>query len=62
MLWEDNVIDDDGCKAVFTERGASASQVAAAAFLDTISTILGMAGEANDAVSACTHVHLPEAF
>ena len=38
------------CQAVFTEKGASASQMTAAKILDTLSRLLGMAGEA----SACT--------
>ena len=33
-------------------QGASASQLAAATFVDTVSRLLRMAGEANDAVSA----------
>ena len=56
-----NVSDGTGYKAVFAEQGASASQVAAAIFLDTKTRLLGMAGEANDAVSAYTQVHLSEA-
>ena len=39
----DNVKDEGGYRAVFTEHGASASQTAAAKFLDTISKLLGMA-------------------
>ena len=48
-------------KAVFTEQGASASRVAAGTFVNTISRLHGMAEEANDAVSACTHVDMSEA-
>ena len=36
VLGRDTVKDDDGYKAVFTEQGASASQVAAATFQDAI--------------------------
>ena len=50
---EDNVKDDDGYKAVFTVQGASASQVATAQPLDTISRRCGM--------SAVTQVHMSEA-
>ena len=53
---EDNVKDEEGYRAVFTEQGASASEMAAAKFLDTISKLLGMAGETSDAISACTQV------
>ena len=52
---KDNVQDDTGCQALFTEQGASASQTAVTV-LDTISRLLGLAREANDAVSACTQV------
>ena len=38
MLW-DNVKDEEGYRAVFTEQGASASQTAEAKFLDTISKL-----------------------
>ena len=51
---ETNVKDDTGCKAVFSEQGASASQVTAAQVSDTISRLSGLVGETNDAVSACT--------
>ena len=54
MLWEDTVKDNNGYTAVFAEQCASASQMAAAKFLDTISSVPGMTGDANDAVSACT--------
>ena len=36
VLRGDNVKDEEGCKAVFAEQSASASQMAAAGFLDTI--------------------------
>ena len=61
MLQEDNLKDDNGHKAVFTEQGASASRVAAGTFVNTISRLHGMAEEANDAVSACTHADMSEA-
>ena len=57
----DNVKDDGGYKAVFTEKGASASQVAAIRYLATISSLPGMDEQANDAVSAHTQVHLSDA-
>ena len=41
-----------------TEQGASASQMAAAIFLDTISKLLGVAGETSDAISAYTQVKM----
>ena len=40
------------------EQGASASQMAAATFLDPISEFIGMAGEAKDAVSAYNQVKM----
>ena len=50
-----------GHLAVFTEQGASASQMAAAKFLDTIARMPGKSGESNDAVSAYTQVFMKEA-
>ena len=41
MLRADNVKDDKGYRAVFTEQGASAAQMAAAKFLDNVSMLLG---------------------
>ena len=52
----DQVKDETGFHAVFTEQGASASQVAAAKFLDTIARMPGMGGQAADAVKAYTQV------
>ena len=54
----DNVKDEQGHRATFTERGASASQMEATRFLDTTSKLPGMAGEASDGVSACTQVKM----
>ena len=42
--------NEEGYRAVITEQGASASQMAAARFVDTISKLLDTAGEATDAV------------
>ena len=61
VLQSDNVQDESGHRALFTEDGASASQKAAARFVDTISRLPDMGGEANDAVLACTQVHRSEA-
>ena len=55
------VKDESGFYAVFTEQGASASQMAAAKFLDAIARMPGMKGEASDAVSAYTQVFMAEA-
>ena len=60
MYRGDNVKDDTGCQAVLTEQGASASQMTAAKVLDTISRLLGMAWEANDAVSAFSQVKMTD--
>ena len=46
--------DDSGSYAVFTEQGSSASQMTAAEVMDIISRLPGCAGQAADAVSACT--------
>ena len=51
---------DGGHNVVLTEQGKSASHMAAARLLDTISRLPGMAGEANDAVSAYAQVLLSE--
>ena len=45
VLWGGNVKDEEGHRAVFTEQGASASQMAAAKFLDTISKLPGWVEE-----------------
>ena len=61
MPREDNVKNECGYRAVFTEQGASASHMAAARFLDTISNILGMTGEAGVVVSAYPQVRMADA-
>ena len=58
---EDNVKDEEGYKAVFTEQGASASPMAAAKFSDTISKLPDLAGERGGAISAYTQVKMTEA-
>ena len=54
----DQVTDDTGLYAVFTEQGASASQMAAAKFLDTIARMPGMASHAAYAIKGYTQVPL----
>ena len=54
----DIVKDDSGSYAVFTEQGSSASQMTAAKVMDFISRLPGCAGQAADAVSACTQVKM----
>ena len=44
VLWEDNVKDDIGHGAVVTEHGESASQMTAEKNLDTLSSLLCLAG------------------
>ena len=61
MLWNDNVKDEEGYRAVVSEARASASQMAVAKFLDTISMLPGVAGETCDKSSACTQVKMIEA-
>ena len=52
VLRGDNVKDDSGSYAVFTEQGSSASQMTAAKIMDIISRLPGCDGQAADAVSA----------
>ena len=60
VLPRDNAKDDEGHKAVFTEQGVSAWQQQNSC--RTFSRLLGIAGEANDAVSAYTQVLVSEAL
>ena len=53
-----NVKDKEGSRAVFAEQGASAFQIAAAKFWDTVSKLPGMAQELSDTVSALTQVKM----
>ena len=57
----DIVKDDSGSCAVFTEQGSSASQMTAAKVMDIMSRLPGCAGQAADAVSACTQVKMEDA-
>ena len=61
LLVKGNVKYDNRHRTVSTEQGASVSQVAAARFLDTLSTLHGMACEAKDAVATSAQVHMSEA-
>ena len=54
--------DDSGSYAVFAEQGFSASHMTAAEVLDVISRLPGCAGQASDAVSACTQVKMEDAL
>ena len=56
----DNVKDDTGGHAVFTEHGTSASRMTAAEVLHTISRLPVMSVEANDAVSAYTQFKMSD--
>ena len=64
VLRGDNIKDKEGYQAVFTEQGASASQMVGAKSLDVCARMPGMAGSAADAISAYTQVnwHGPETF
>ena len=53
--------DDSGSYAVFTEQGSSASQMTATQVMDVKSRLPGCAGQAADAVSACTKVKMEDA-
>ena len=61
VLRGDIVKDDSGSHAVFPEQGSSASQMTAAKVMDIISRLPGCAGQAADAVSACTQVKMADA-
>ena len=54
----DQVRDESGYYAVFSEQGTSASHLAAAKFLDAIARMPGCDGEDSDAVGAYTQVEL----
>merc|ERR1711963_357674 len=57
----DIVKDEEGSFAVFTEQGASASNMAAAKFMDAIARTPGCDGEDSDAKGAYTQVSLARA-
>ena len=57
----DIVKDENGQFAIFTEQGTSASNMAAAKFLDAIARLPGNDGEDSDAVGAYTQVKLSDA-
>ena len=61
VLRGDIVIGDSGSYAVFTEKGSSASQMTAAAIMDTISGLPGCDGQAADEVSAYTQAKMEDA-
>ena len=61
VLRGDIVKDDSGSYTVFTEQGSSASQMTAAKIMDIISRLPGCAGQAADALSACTQVKMEDA-
>ena len=61
VLRSDMVKDDSGSYPVLTEQGSSASQMPAAKVMDVIARQPDCAGQAADAVSACTHVKLEDA-
>ena len=61
VLQRDNVKDEGGYRAVFAEQSTSASQVAAAKFLDTISKSSSMSGHASGAVSTNSLVKMEDA-
>ena len=61
VLRGDNVKDDSGANAVFTEQGSSASQMTAAKVMDVIAKLPDCDGQADDAVSPYTQVILEDA-
>ena len=56
VLRGDTVEDDSGADEVFSEQGSSPSQLTAAKVMDVIARLPDWAGQATDAVSACTQV------
>ena len=58
VLRGDNIKNQEGWQAVFTEQGARASQMVGAKSLDACVRMPGMAGSAADAVSAYTPVKM----
>ena len=62
VLRGDNIRDKDGVQAVFTEQGASASDLVAAKSFDAVARMPGMAGSAADCVSAYTQAKLEEMY
>ena len=61
VLRGDNVKDDSGSYAIFTEQGSSASQMTAVKIMDIIYRLPGCEGQAADAVSAYTQVKMEDA-
>ena len=60
MFRGDNVKDESGFYAVFSEQGTSASHTAATKFLDAIARLPGNDGEDSDATGAYHQVVLSE--
>ena len=60
MFRGEEVKDETGAYAVFTEQAASASSIAAAKILDTISRLLGNNVEHSDGEKAYTRTHLSD--
>ena len=58
----DIVTDETGSYAGFTEQGSSASHMTAANVMDVMTRLPDCAGQAVDAVSACTQVKMEDAF
>ena len=58
VLRGDDIKYVEGYQAVFTEQGASASQMVGAKSLDACARMPGMAGSAADAISAYTQVKM----
>ena len=58
VLRGDNVKDNSGSYAIFTEQGSSASQTTAAEVMDIISRLPGCDGPAADAMSAYTQTEM----
>ena len=60
VLWGDMVKDDSDSCVAFTEQGSSAPQMHCRKVMDTIARLPWCAGQAADAVSACTHVKMED--
>ena len=60
-LQGDTAKNDSGSYVVFNEQGSSASQMTATKVMDVVARLPGCAGQAADAVSAFSQVHMEDA-
>ena len=58
VLRGDQIKDESGFNAVFSEQGTSSSEISTAKFMDAIAKMPGNPGENSDAVGAYTQVEM----